>query len=161
MPEIIISNQQDKIDITTDIERLLAGILEFALAKEQAAQDAEVSVVLVDDTCIKELNRQYRAKDTPTDVLSFAMRESGPEEETIEGEPLAEQLLGDIVISVERARDQAKEYGHSFERELGYLAVHGILHLLGYDHEKEDDKKIMRRKEEEILKAFDLTRGEI
>jgi probable rRNA maturation factor len=161
MPEIIISSQQGKIDISTDFEQLLTDILKFALAREQAPQDAEVSVVLVDDAYIRELNRQYRGKDTPTDVLSFAMRESVPEEEAIEGEPEAEQLLGDIVISVERAREQAEEYGHSFERELGYLAVHGMLHLLGYDHEKEDDRKIMRQKEEEILKAFDLTRGAI
>jgi probable rRNA maturation factor len=143
------------------LEQLLTDILKFALAREQVPQDAEVSVVLVDDAYIRELNRQYRAKDTHTDVLSFAMRESVPEEEAIEGDPGAEQLLGDIVISVERAREQAEEYGHSFERELGYLAVHGVLHLLGYDHEKEEDRKIMRQKEEEILKAFDLTRGAI
>ena len=161
MPEIIISSQQGKIDISTDFEQLLTDILKFALAREQVPQDAEVSVVLVDDAYIRELNRQYRAKDTHTDVLSFAMRESVPEEEAIEGDPGAEQLLGDIVISVERAREQAEEYGHSFERELGYLAVHGVLHLLGYDHEKEEDRKIMRQKEEEILKAFDLTRGAI
>ncbi|MDK2877924.1 MAG: putative rRNA maturation factor [Thermoanaerobacteraceae bacterium] len=161
MPEIIISSWQGKIDISADLEQLLTDILKFALAREQVPQDAEVSVVLVDDAYIRELNRQYRAKDTHTDVLSFAMRESVPEEEAIEGDPGAEQLLGDIVISVERAREQAEEYGHSFERELGYLAVHGVLHLLGYDHEKEEDRKIMRQKEEEILKAFDLTRGAI
>ncbi|MDN5300762.1 MAG: putative rRNA maturation factor [Thermoanaerobacteraceae bacterium] len=161
MPEIIISSWQGKIDISADFEQLLTDILKFALAREQVPQDAEVSVVLVDDAYIRELNRQYRAKDTHTDVLSFAMRESVPEEEAIEGDPGAEQLLGDIVISVERAREQAEEYGHSFERELGYLAVHGVLHLLGYDHEKEEDRKIMRQKEEEILKAFDLTRGAI
>ncbi|AYO30293.1 rRNA maturation RNase YbeY [Biomaibacter acetigenes] len=161
MPEIIISSWQGKIDISADFEQLLTDILKFALAREQVPQDAEVSVVLVDDAYIRELNRQYRAKDTHTDVLSFAMRESVPEEKAIEGDPGAEQLLGDIVISVERAREQAEEYGHSFERELGYLAVHGVLHLLGYDHEKEEDRKIMRQKEEEILKAFDLTRGAI
>lgn len=162
MPEIIISSRPEEIDVSAGLEQLLTELLKFVLTKENVPQDAEVSVVLADDAVIRELNRQYRAKDAPTDVLSFAMRESVPEEEVIDGEPGPEQiLLGDIVISVERAREQAEEYGHSFEREMGYLAVHGILHLLGYDHENEDDKKIMRRKEEEILKAFDLKRGAI
>lgn len=161
MPEIIIGNRQEKIDIDTELERLLADILKFALAEEKVPQDAEVSVALVDDAYIRELNRQYRAKDTPTDVLSFAMRESVPEEVAIEGELEAEKLLGDIVISVERAREQSEEYGHSFEREMGYLAVHGLLHLLGYDHEDEHNRNIMREKEEEILKAFDLKREAI
>ncbi|MCR4429851.1 MAG: rRNA maturation RNase YbeY [Tepidanaerobacteraceae bacterium] len=158
MPEIIIGNRQEKILIDAGLERMLEDILKFAMAQEKAPQDAEVSVVLVDDEYISKLNRQYRAKDAPTDVLSFAMRESAPGGEIIQEGPEAEKLLGDIVISVERAREQSEDYGHSFEREMGYLAVHGLLHLLGYDHEDEKNKKIMRRKEEEILEAFNLKR---
>jgi len=161
MSEIIISSRPEKIDVSAGLEQLLIELLKFALNKENVPQDAEVSVVLADDAVIRELNRRYRAKDAPTDVLSFAMQESVPEEEFIEPEQGTERMLGDIVISVERAREQAEEYGHSFEREMGYLAVHGILHLLGYDHESQNDKEIMRRKEEEILKAFDLIRGAI
>lgn len=161
MSEIIISSRPEKIDVGAGLEQLLTELLKFALEKENVPQDAEVSVVLTDDAVIRELNRQYRAKDAPTDVLSFAMQESVPEEEFIEPEQGTERMLGDIVISVERAREQAEEYGHSFEREIGYLAVHGILHLLGYDHESQDDREIMRHKEEELLKAFDLIRGEI
>lgn len=159
MPEVIISNLQNKMSISPDLEQLLLELLKFALKMEKTSETAEVSVVLVDDAYIRDLNRQYRRKDAPTDVLSFAMRESLPEEEAIEGEHEAGNLLGDIVISIERAEEQARDYGHSFEREVGYLSVHGVLHLLGYDHEKEEDRKAMRQKEEEILKAFDLTRG--
>ncbi|MDI3481140.1 MAG: putative rRNA maturation factor [Tepidanaerobacteraceae bacterium] len=161
MPEIIIGNLQEKLNVEPDIEQLLEDILKFALAKEKAPEDAEVSVVLVDDAYISELNRQYRAKDSPTDVLSFAMRESVPGYGGMKEEPATERLLGDIVISVERAWEQAEDFGHSFRRELGYLAVHGLLHLLGYDHEDEHNKKIMRQKEEEILKAFNLKREAI
>lgn len=161
MYEIVIGNRQEKINIGADLERKLESILRFALKEEKAPQNAEVSVLLVDDEYIRELNRQYRAKDAPTDVLSFAMRESVPGDEDMHGGKEAERLLGDIVISVERAREQSEDYGHSFEREIAYLAVHGLLHLLGYDHEDEKNKEIMRRKEEEILEAFNLKREAI
>jgi probable rRNA maturation factor len=115
----------------------------------------EVSVVLADDEYIHQLNRQYRGKDCPTDVLSFALNE-GEEPEVIDGPK--EVLLGDIIISLETATRQAEEYGHSLERELSYLTVHGILHLLGYDHMTEDEKKEMRQEEEHILSFLGITR---
>lgn len=121
--------------------------------------DLEVSVTLVDDDAIRELNRDYRGVDRPTDVLSFAMLEEG------EGEPEAPQLppdaplqLGDIVISLERAAAQAVEYGHSLERELGFLVTHGVLHLLGYDHQTPEDEARMQETAEAILGELDLGR---
>ena len=115
----------------------------------------EVSVVLADDEYIHQLNHQYRGKDCPTDVLSFALNE-GEEPEIIDGPEVV--LLGDIIISLETAARQAEEYGHSLERELAYLTVHGILHLLGYDHMLEDEKKEMRQEEEQILSFLGITR---
>ncbi len=105
--------------------------------------DVEVSIVLVDDEYIQNLNKNYRSIDAPTDVLSFAMRES-VDESDISFECEEEELLGDVVISLERARSQAEEYGHSIEREIGFLVTHGILHLLGYDHETESERAVMR-----------------
>ncbi len=127
----------------------------------------EISLVLADNGQIKELNRTYRDKDTSTDVLSFPLLELNPTATSVyEGllqksiEPdSGEVVLGDIVISVEQARLQAIEYGHSFERELGFLLVHGLLHLLGYDHEgSEEDTRLMRSLEEGILEALLLKR---
>lgn len=106
----------------------------------------EMSVLLCDNKRIHELNREYRHIDRPTDVLSFALNEG----DEVNGE-VESQLLGDLVISLERTAEQAKEYGHPFERELAYLTVHGCLHILGYDHMTEEDKKEMRTEEEFIL----------
>jgi len=111
--------------------------------------------MLVDDQRIHALNLEYRGVDRPTDVLSFALQEEMEEEPEIEEE---DEMLGDIVISVERARDQAVEYGHSFEREIIYLAVHGTLNLLGFDHEEEIDKQEMRVKEEAVMAKLKLER---
>lgn len=122
--------------------------------------DTEISVLLVDNETIQEFNRDYRDKDSATDVLSFPMEEDIEEnsEPEVIGGP-GERMLGDIVISVERAVEQAAEYGHSIERELAFLAVHGMLHLLGYDHEKnEAAKKIMRTEEKRILTELGITR---
>lgn len=116
---------------------------------------AEVSVTLTDDAYIRELNGQYRGKDISTDVLSFALNEGGEPE--IKGGP-AVNLLGDIIISVETARAQAREYGHSAEREMAFLTVHGMMHLLGYDHIEESDQMEMRREEEYVLGHLGITR---
>lgn len=116
---------------------------------------SEVSIVLADDRYIQELNREYRGKDTPTDVLSFALNE-GDEPEIIAGP--AEQLLGDIIISLETAKRQAEEYEHSLEREIAFLTVHGMMHLLGYDHILEEDRLEMRREEEAVLASLGITR---
>ncbi len=115
----------------------------------------EVSVVLANDEYIHALNLEYRGKDCPTDVLSFALNE-GDEPQIIDGPE--EVLLGDIIISLETATRQAAEYGHSLERELAYLTVHGILHLLGYDHMTEEEKKEMRQEEEHILSFLGINR---
>jgi probable rRNA maturation factor len=137
------------------MEQIVKSVLNKAAEVYGIETHTEVSVVLADDEYIHQLNRQYRGKDCPTDVLSFALNEG--EEPEILDEP-EEILLGDIIISLETATRQAKEYGHSLERELAYLTVHGILHLLGYDHMTEDEKKEMRQEEEHILSFLGISR---
>lgn len=133
----------------------MVAVLNKAAEVYGLSEQAEVSVVLVDDEYIRELNRQYRGKDAPTDVLSFALNEG--DEPVVIDDP-AEQLLGDIVISLETAARQAEEFGHGSERELAYLTVHGMLHLLGYDHETEEARVEMRQEEEYILSQLGITR---
>jgi len=147
---VLVNNLQEEITVDDELTEFLAGVADKALASAGYRQDAEISLVFVDDANIHQLNLQYRGVDSPTDVLSFAM---------LEGEPVAggdEIILGDVVISVQTAQRQAVDYGHSFRREVAYLTVHGVLHLLGYDHGEEDKQKIMRAKEEEVLGCFDL-----
>lgn len=122
--------------------------------------DVDVSVTLVDDGQIHELNKEYRGVDRPTDVLSFSLLEEGEEAApVIVGEQPGPLLLGDLVISLERARAQAEDYGHSYEREVAFLACHGMLHLLGWDHETPDEERVMMAKTEEILGSLGLVRG--
>ncbi|HHV19065.1 MAG TPA: rRNA maturation RNase YbeY [Thermoanaerobacterales bacterium] len=158
MANVAISNLQKKIDVTQSLEELMTKAVNITLSAQRISKNVEVSIALVDDDYIQKLNKKYRGLDAPTDVLSFAMRETVPEGND-SFEYFEEELLGDVVISLERARVQAVEYGHSFERETGFLVVHGMLHLLGYDHEVDEEKNVMRQKEEEILKTMDLTRG--
>lgn len=153
------------IDLLDETATLAENDLEFVekvlqhAAVSEAVGDAEVSVTFVTNEAIQEINKEYRGKDAPTDVISFAMEELGEGETDIVGsdEP---RMLGDIIISLDRTREQAADYGHSFERELGFLAVHGFLHLLGYDHMTEEDEKKMFSKQEEILSSLGITRGE-
>lgn len=153
------------IDLLDETATLADKDLEFVekvlqhAAAEEAVGDAEVSVTFVTNDAIQEINKEYRSKDAPTDVISFAMEEHGEGEPEIIGssEP---RMLGDIIISLDRTKEQAADYGHSFERELGFLAVHGFLHLLGYDHMTEEDEKKMFSKQEEILSSLGITRGE-
>jgi probable rRNA maturation factor len=146
--------------ISEELQTLMEKCLHKAAELEEVS--GEVVVTLVDDARIHELNRDYRGVDRPTDVLSFALNESGEEEPDIYlDETEADQypnMLGDIVISVSRAYAQAEEYGHSVERELCFLAVHGFLHLLGYDHGSEAEEKEMFGRQEEVLQAIGLTR---
>ena len=121
---------------------------------EALSPQTEVDITLVDDAAIHELNRTYRGIDRPTDVLSFALDE-GEEEPEVDDDEI-EHLLGDVIISAPTAVRQGEEYGHGLEREMTYLAVHGMLHLLGYDHMEEKDKLIMRKREEEVLRRLDL-----
>lgn len=117
--------------------------------------NVETSVTFVDDAAITDLNREYRGLEQPTDVLSFAQLEGEELAAMPEGEPL---MLGDIVISLERCLEQAADYGHSFERELGFLTAHGMLHLLGFDHQTPEDEAGMMARTEEILGGLGLTR---
>lgn len=147
--ESILLEQQDVLSA------LLNNAINEAIHLSGGPDEAEVSLMLVNDQRIHTLNMEYRGVDRATDVLSFALQEEMDEEPDSEFE---DDMLGDIVISVERAREQAEEYGHSFEREIVYLAVHGALHLLGYNHEEENDKQEMRSKEEEVMAKLGLER---
>lgn len=131
-------------------------ILEHS-AKEEGLGKSEVSVTFVTNEMIRDINREYRGKDQPTDVISFAMEELGEGETAIIGSP-EPRMLGDIIISLDRTKEQAADFGHSFERELGFLAVHGFLHLLGYDHMTKEDEKKMFSRQEEILVSLGITR---
>ena len=156
--KLYFSNEQNKVKITFRLRRLIKKAISEALAEEEFAYPAEVSVSFVDNERIHELNREYREKDRPTDVLSFPMWEK---EELEDGTALDGHAvtLGDIIISAEKARAQAEEYGHSIEREITFLSVHSILHLLGYDHEvSEEDEKYMNKKQEEVLTRIGLPR---
>lgn len=155
---ILISNIQDKLTLSENQENLLEAVLECGLKHHQRSE-AEVSLALIDNDQIQELNSTYRQIDNPTDVLSFAFDEADTDFVLPDQEEMPD-LLGDIYISVERAAEQSVEYGHSLERELCYLAVHGLLHLLGYDHMDEEEKAIMRAAEEEIMQEFSLGRDD-
>lgn len=137
----------------SEIEKLL----NFAAEKENVEAGSELSVTFVSNERIQEINREYRDKDRPTDVISFALEEMGEGELEIVGEEIP-RILGDIIISIPKAREQAAEYNHSFMRELGFLAVHGFLHLLGYDHMNAQDEKKMFDRQKEILAGFGLGR---
>lgn len=119
-----------------------------------------ISVTLTIPSVIRKLNNEYRGIDKETDVLSFPMFEKYEIDEIVKNrrKQFVKETIGDIVISVERVEEQAKEYGHSFERELSYMLVHGFYHLIGYDHIKEEDKKIMRPKEEKVLNELEIYR---
>lgn len=136
-----------------EIERLL----NFAAENENVDDNSEVSVTFVTNERIHEINREYREKDAPTDVISFAMEELGEGEVALTGVGIP-RVLGDIIISVAKAKEQAEDYGHSFIRELGFLAVHGFLHLLGYDHMNDVDEEKMFTRQKEILTEYGLTR---
>ncbi|MRN55717.1 rRNA maturation RNase YbeY [Paenibacillus monticola] len=161
---IIWNNEQAEYEIKDSLITLLESILQKA-AEAEGIIKGEVDLTFVDNERIHELNREYRGIDRPTDVLSFAMNEAGEDEPEIiyeveEDEELEEfpDMLGDIIISVTRAQEQALEYGHSLERELGFLFVHGFLHLLGYDHQDDASEAEMMSKQEQVLIQVGLTR---
>jgi probable rRNA maturation factor len=151
----------DFIDETSEMKEadlnLVEKILNFASEKLGIENGSEVSVTFVTNERIQEINREYRDKDQPTDVISFAMEELGDDEIAINGLDIP-RMLGDIIISVPKIQEQAMEYGHSFERELAFLAVHSLLHLLGYDHMTEEDEKEMFGLQRDILDEYGLTR---
>ncbi|WP_379966169.1 rRNA maturation RNase YbeY [Ectobacillus sp. sgz5001026] len=150
----------DYFDETNEVDEsyteMIQNLLEVA-AKREKVSEAEMSITFVTNERIQELNATYRGKNQPTDVISFAMEDMGEGEEELVAADMP-RMLGDIVISIPRTKEQAEEYGHSFMRELGFLSVHGFLHLLGYDHMNEADEKIMFGKQKEILDEFGLHR---
>lgn len=150
---VVITNEQDKIVIPEDWERKINQVAAICLREEKIPEEAEVDLLFVDNEAIREMNLAYREIDSATDVLSFPMYEAN---EAINDEE--EILFGDIVISLERAQEQCEEYGHSLEREVMYLLVHGLLHLAGYDHIEEEDKKPMRAQEEKLLTVIGAIR---
>lgn len=155
MNKIYFTNSQDKVDVTRTLTGLVRRAVGQALKYEDIPFSAEISVTFVDNDEIRKINNEYRKIDKETDVLSFPLFESGE----IEVEDGKKAALGDVVISLEKAVSQAEEYGHSFEREVAFLTVHSVLHLLGYDHEiGEEDEKEMFEKQEEILKKMKLGR---
>lgn len=159
MLNVEILNEQNEA-ISDEVTALLEKCLQAAALAEEVS--GEVVVTLVDDEQIHQLNRDYRGVDRPTDVLSFAMNEEGEGEmEIFVDEEEFDQfpnMLGDIIISIPRVHAQAEEYGHSFEREIGFLVVHGFLHLIGYDHGTPEEEKEMFGKQEDILSKIGLTR---
>ena len=152
---ISLENDQDIIVIPERLEQLLSDGLNAVAKLHGLGEQEEVDITIVTDDEIHTLNRDYRNVDRATDVLSFALDEDGGEPELVGGPEV--HLLGDIIISAETAARQAEEFGHGLEREIVYLAVHGLLHLLGYDHMQEEDKVIMRAKEEEALREIKLS----
>ena len=161
-------NRQEKLEVTEDFISKISDVCDFALNEEGMILPYQISLLFVSNEEIREINLETRNIDRETDVLSFPMLdyEKGKvykdiyidfkfDETFKDGEEL---VLGDMVLSLERALEQSEEYGHSYEREVCYLVVHSILHLLGYDHMEEEEKKIMRNREEEILNKLDIRR---
>ena len=156
MYEIVYDGIDEEEKYKEVIEKVLSQCF-----KEEKLEDSKlcVTVTLTTPKTIQEINKQYRNIDRATDVLSFPMFEKDELDKKIQENDFEnEDILGDIVVSVEKVNEQAIEYGHSFERELSYMIVHGFYHLMGYDHIEEDDKKIMREKEENILAKLSISR---
>lgn len=156
--EIFLSDEQEKLAPPEDIEKLIESCTIAALEEEGIDDDAEVSVTFVDDEAIKEINHEHRGIDRATDVLSFPMGDG----EFFEVDPDTDAvLLGDIVISLERAAAQAEEYGHSYRREVAFLITHSLFHLLGYDHvNSEEEEREMFAKQDKVLEKLGITRGD-
>jgi|SRR5579875_769066 len=154
---LLIDSIDETNELTTEQMLEVERLINFAADQLKIEEHSEVSITFVSNQKIQEINREYRAKDAPTDVISFAMEELGEGEIELVGANMP-RVLGDIIISVPKAKEQAQEYGHSFMRELGFLAIHGFLHLLGYDHMTEEEEKEMFTLQKDILKEYGLTR---
>ena len=151
---VIIDNKQKAVKIPTGLRMLVRRCCNAVLKMEQFTDPAEISVIFVDNEQIQKLNAQYRNKDVSTDVLSFPMGENGNYDVN---HATGAKILGDIVLSMEKAVEQADRYGHSLEREVGYLTAHSMLHLLGYNHESGGIEKVrMREKEEQVMTQLGL-----
>ncbi len=143
--EIYIDNRQDQVEIDEDLYGVLEQVVRECLILEEKSLDYEISISFVDNEEIRKLNKQYRNVDSNTDVLSFPLEENVP---------VPMPLLGDIIISAEKALEQSKAYGHSFLREVAYLTAHSMFHLLGYDHMEEGERALMRSKEKDLMKRL-------
>ena len=165
---IFIDNRQNKFDVTEELIKSLEDMISFVLKEENVKEECEVSLVFVDNFEIKNINRETRGIDRETDVLSFPMIDYPKnkvykevyldkefDKSYFDGEEL---ILGDIVLSLEKAKEQSVEFNHSFYREACYLVTHSVLHLLGYDHMEEEEKLKMRKREEELLGKLNITR---
>lgn len=161
-------NRQNKMEVTDELINIINEVCEQSLKAEEMNVPYQISLLFVDNEEIREINRDTRGIDKATDVLSFPMldypqnkvfkevyKNTKFNEIYLDGDEL---VLGDMVLSLERAKEQSIEYNHSFNREVCYLVVHSILHLLGYDHMEEEEKKVMRKREEEILGKLNITR---
>lgn len=155
--ETMVINQQTKVKYTKELQKTINNVVNAVAKSRKLPRKSELSILLVDNEYIKELNLIYRQQNCATDVLSFAMNELAEDEPDYD---FSNELnvLGDIVISMEKAQAQSEEYGHSLEREVGFLVAHGMLHLLGFDHETEAEEKAMYDLEENILQSINLER---
>jgi len=165
---IFIDNRQNKIEVKSELEIAIKDVIEYTLKEEKLIIDNEVSVIFIDNEEIREINLKHRGIDKVTDVLSFPMLYY-PENKVFKDVYVnykfdqsdlydKKLVIGDVALSLEKAMQQSEEFGHSFIRECAYLTVHSILHLLGYDHIEETPKNIMRKREEEILSNFKISR---
>jgi probable rRNA maturation factor len=165
---ILIDDRQDKVKFSKDNEDVIIKLIDYALKEEGVNIEYEISMILIDNAEIKRINRENRNIDSMTDVLSFPMLEY-PEKKFYKDVYIntkfsdtyldeGKLVLGDIALSLEMAKEQSIEFGHSFIRECAYLTVHSVLHLLGYDHIEIEDKMVMRQREEEILNKFNINR---
>lgn len=165
---IFVDNRQEKLEVSDKLVEELKKVIQFALKEEEVNMECEISLLFVDNEEIRAINNETRHIDRETDVLSFPMLEYKNKkvfkemyknyefsQSDFDGDEL---VLGDIVLSLEKALEQSKDFNHSFEREASYLVVHSILHLLGYDHMEDEDKVVMRKREEEILTKLNITR---
>lgn len=146
--EIGIFNQtNEKLD--KELDELKDMLSDFC--KREDLGNVIFNIIIIDNPTIHKINKKYRDKDAPTDVISFAL-----EDDKTVIEPDGVRILGDIYISIDKVHEQALEYGHSFKRELSFLAVHGLLHLLGYDHMEKSDEEVMFKKQEEVLNYYEI-----
>ena len=159
---VLIDNRQEAIEVDEAMEALVVQVADKVLSYEECEEEYEISISLVNNEEMRSLNMEYRGIDKETDVLSFPMVEfidEALEKEDEDAEYIEEEIaLGDIVISMEKVLEQSEEFGHSFNRELAFLLVHGMLHLLGYDHEEGASQGEMFDKQELILKEMNLIR---
>lgn len=153
---LLIDNRTD-FELTEEFEKLFNDVVKESLRYEEFDPDCEVSLSIVNNDEIQEINRQFREIDAPTDVLSFPLLtfEEGEQADVNENNEI---MLGDIIISIDKAKAQAEEYGHGLRRELAFLTAHSMLHLMGYDHMEEEEQKEMFKKQDDILNNLGITR---